>query len=100
MKLKQSDISEILEPVHSCLAELILREQQAKSQNMRYTDADVQAATLLYAHVLSNRYIHYLTEQNAPLTVAENTTLSYLTVIKEITMSMSQVDTSKILKGR
>lgn len=92
--------SEILEPLHTCLRELLERDRTGSSLDIKYTDDDVVAATLMYAHILGNRLIHNLTEEKAGIALAQELTKHYSVLINEVTLGMSKVDTSVYYKGR
>lgn len=87
-----SEISEILEPLHACLKELIERDHLNKSHLIEYTDRDVVAISMMYAHILGNRLIHNLTDEKASLGLSQHLATTYGNMIHDITESMSGVD--------
>lgn len=97
---KTPDRSEILEPLHACLRELLERDKQGSSQAVKYTDNDVVAATLLFAHILGNRLVHRLSDEKVGISMAGELGKHYAALINEVTLGMSTVDTSKFYKGR
>jgi hypothetical protein len=92
--------SEFLEPLHTCLRELLELEKQGKSLNYRWTDHDVIAATLLYATILSNALVHNLKDSNASINMAADLSQHYSALIKEVTLGMSGIDVSNYFKER
>lgn len=92
--------SEVLEPVHSCLRELLERERQGKAWNQKFTDHDVIAITLLYSMIMGNRLYHYLSEEKASITIAASLSQHYTAAIQETTFSMSRVNVAEYYKER
>ena len=88
--------SEILEPVHKCLRELLDLEKKGKSQNYEYTDHDIVAATLLYSHILGNRLIHRLTDERASIGLSKHLGKTYGEAIQLLTKQMTNVDISVV----
>lgn len=94
------DETELLEGLHTTVRECLERDRQGKSHLMEYTDSDVIAVTLLYAHILGNRLIHHLTREKATLGISNEIALHYGVLINELTLAMSQVDTSVYYRAR
>lgn len=92
--------SEILEPLHACLREVLEMERQGRGLNYRYTDHDVIAASLMYATILSNRLIHHLKDEKAGIGLANEVGQHYTALIREITLGMTGIDTSTFFKER
>lgn len=92
--------SEILEPLHTCLRELLELEKQGRGVNNEYTDHDIIAATLMYATVLGNRMYHNLKNEKASIGMASDMSQHYTALIREVTLGMSGVDTSTFFKER
>lgn len=84
--------SEILEPIHTCLRELLELERKGKSQNYEFTDHDIVAATLLYSHILGNRLIHNLTDERASIGLSKHLGSTYGDAIQVLTKQMTGVD--------
>lgn len=95
---RPADISEILEPVHTCLRELLEREKKGMSQSVVYTDDDVMAAALLFTHVTGNRLVHQLTEEKVGIGMASKLAKHYSALINEITDSMSGINPATYYK--
>ena len=89
--------SEILEPLHTCLKEILDKEKQG-GVSIVYTDADVVAATLMYSQVLSNRLIHTLKEEHASIGLAQHLAETYGEAIHTMTKQMTMVDINVIYK--
>lgn len=92
--------SEILEPLHTCLRELIDRDLNRKGDLIKYTDDDVVAATLLYSHILGNRLVHTLTDERVSIGMAQELARNYSNEIQNVTTSMSRVDVSNYYKEK
>lgn len=84
--------SEILEPVHAVVRELIERDRRGVSHHNEFTDSDIVGVTLLYAHVTTNRLIHTMTEEKVSIGFSKSTALGYGELIKTITQNMTNVD--------
>ncbi len=97
MSLEQT---EILEPLHNTLRELLELESQGKSQDLEYTDDDIIAATLVYTHVTGNRLIHWLTEEKASIGIAKILSANMALQITTLTKQITNVDVSKYYKGK
>lgn len=91
--------SEILEPLHSCLRELLERDRKGKGHLIEYTDNDVVAATLMYSHILSNRLAHKLNRENSSLKLSQELATSFGISIVNLTKTMSGVDIPEFYKG-
>lgn len=92
--------SEILEPLHTCLREVLELEKQGRGLNYRYTDHDILAVTLMYATVLSNRMIHNLKDEKASIGIATDMSHHYTALIREVTLGMTKIDASNYFKER
>lgn len=92
--------SEILEPLHTCLRELLELEKQGRGLNYTYTDHDVIAATLMYVTVLSNRMLHKLKDEKVSIGMATDLAKHYNALVHEVTLGMSGIDTSTFFKER
>ena len=92
--------SEILEPLHTCLREILELEKQGRGLNNSFTDHDIIAATLMYATVLANRMIHNLEDEKASIGIARDMSQHYSALIREVTLGMSGIDTSTYFKER
>lgn len=90
--------SEILEPLHTCLKE-VLDKEKAGGLNIEYTDEDVIAATLMFSHVLGNRMIHLYTDERASIGLSQHLAATFGEQIQIITKQMTKVDISLIYKG-
>lgn len=98
--MNKPEISEVLEPLHHCLRELLERERKGISQSIVYTDDDVMAATLMYSHILGNRLVSKLTEEKVSLGMSSNTGRHFSTLINEVTLGMSNIDPSRYYQNR
>lgn len=94
------DISEILEPLHACLGELLESDRQGKSHLIEYTNKDIVAATLIYAHVLGNRLTHNMMREKASLELSQHLASTYGNMIHNLTKSMAGVEISVIHNGK
>lgn len=93
-------ISEILEPLHTTLTELIDKDRQGKSHLIEYTDRDIVAAALLFAHITGNRLIHNLTKQEASIPLTQHLASTYGGMIREITKAMTGIDVDVFNNGK
>jgi hypothetical protein len=84
--------SEILEPLHTCLREVLQLDKDGKSSQIEYTDDDVLAASLMLAHVLGNRLMHRLVEERASIGLSRHLATTYGESIAVIAKQMSGVD--------
>lgn len=89
---KKPEESEILEPVHNCVRELLGRDEAGRK--MEYSDEDVIAASLLYSSVLGSRLSQKLNESNASMALCTDLALSCGQRIRQLTIDMSSVDTN------
>lgn len=92
--------SEILEPIHTCLRELLDIEKQNRGSSIQYTDDDVIAVTLLYSQILGSRFIEILDDEKVGVGFAKEVAESYGAMIRELTLAMSRVDTTVYYKPR
>jgi hypothetical protein len=94
-----SEESEILEPIHACLRELLERDRLGKGHLMEYTDHDVVAATLVFSHILGNRLAHKLTRENVNLDYSKELATGFGISIINLAKMMSGVDVATLYKG-
>ena len=94
------DISEVLEPLHACLRELLESDRQGKSHLIEYTDKDIAAATLIYAHVLGNRLAHNMMREKVSQGMSQHLATSYGGMIHSLTKSMAGIDINVIFNGK
>jgi len=94
------DETELLEGLHSTVRECLERDRLGKTHLIEYTESDVIAVTLLYAHILGNRLIHHLTREKTGIGLANELAQHYASIINEVTLGMGRVDTSVYYKGR
>lgn len=92
-------ISEILEPVHSTLRELLAVESNGGYQG-KYTDDDVVAVTLLYSLVMGNRLLRQLSEEKVGIVMSHDISNHFTKSIQLITLGMSKVDMSSYYKNQ
>lgn len=92
--------SEILEPIHNTLRELLELEAKGKGWSAKYTDHDVIAITLLYSMVLGNRLVHQLKEEKAGLELAQSLSNHFAATIQEVSLGMSKVNVKDYYKQR
>lgn len=92
--------SEILEPLHACLRELLEYQRQGKDGSIIYTDDDVIAITLLYSTILGSRLANILASEKVGITLAVEMSRHYAALVNETTQGMSRVNTSAYYKGR
>lgn len=97
---EQAEVTEVLEPIHRTLKELLDMERKGLSEDIVYTDIDITAVTLLYAHVMGNRLVDKLTEEKAGIGLASELGKHFAATIAETTMGMTGVDTSKYHRKR
>lgn len=93
------DKSEILEPLHDCLKEILEREKHG-GVNIIYTDSDVAAATLMFSQVLGNRLVATLKEEKASIGLSQHLAQTFGEQIQVMAKQMSGVDLSVIYKGK
>jgi hypothetical protein len=98
--IEPNEISEILEPLHACLRELLESDRRGKTHLIEYTDKDVIAASLVYSHILGNRLVHHLTKEKASLERTKLLGNSYGEAIQKLTKGMSGVDLNDYYKGK
>jgi len=96
-KHKSLGISEVLEPIHSTLRELIDVESKGGHKGT-YTDSDVIAVTLLYSLICGNRLLRQIEDEKVGVVMAHNISQHYTALIQAITNGMSGVDVSKHYK--
>jgi len=90
--------SEILEPLHNCLRELLARDEAKKGHLMEYTDADVIAAHLMYTHIMGNRFAHRSGRDKIPLETTTFLAQNYAAQIRLTTKQMSSLDIAEYYK--
>lgn len=91
--------SEILEPVHTCLREILEHQQKGKPIT-GFTDHDVIAITLLYSMINGDRLVEYLKEEKIGLSAAQHLSDHFANVIQENTLAMTQVNVKDYYKNR
>lgn len=84
--------SEILEPMHACLRELMEYDLKGKSHLLKFTDHDIIAITLLYSTILGNRFAHNLVADKASQKVTAEISHNYAKAIQNLTLGMTRVD--------
>lgn len=91
--------SEILEPLHACLRELLERDRLGKTDSMRYTDHDIVAVTLMYSHVLNNVFRNRLRDTDIDDEIMIELITGFGVEIFNLTRTMSKVDLSNFYKN-
>ncbi len=94
-----SEESEILEPVHTALREILERQKIGKPIT-GFTDHDVIAITLLYSMINGDRLVEYLKEEKIGLSAAQLLSDHFANVIQETTQTMTQVNVKDYYKNR
>lgn len=84
--------SEILEPLHNLLRELLAQDDARKSHLIEYTDTDVIAAHLTYGHILGNRLAHRLGQQGVSAEMATSMARDYARFMTLLTKLMADLD--------
>lgn len=92
------EVSEILEPVHATVKEILDRDSRG-SADTEYTDSDVIAVALLYASVCSKRLVQTLKDEKVSLGYSQQIATNYGNMIQEITLGMTGVDVGNYYKG-
>lgn len=90
--------SEILEPLHNCLRELIAMDEAKKGHLIEYTDTDVVAAHLMYMYIMGNRLAHRLGREQAPLDTTTHLASTYAEQIRLTTKQMAKLDIAEYYK--
>lgn len=90
--------SEILEPLHTCLRELLARDEAKKTHLIEYTDADVIAAHLMYTHIMGNRLAHRFGREKVPINTTTFIAKTYAEQIRLTTKQMAQLDIAEYYK--
>lgn len=90
--------SEVLEPVHNALRELLERERVGKPWSEKFTNHDVIAITLLYSLVMGNRMVHQLKEEKVGLDFSQNMSNYFAQVVQNTTLGMSGIDVKNYYK--
>lgn len=91
-KDNDSKITEMLEPIYSCLDELQQRESNGNIGNIRFTDKDIIAVSLTFCSILGNRFAYKLIDEGATAKIAESSSIHYGRLIREIVIGMSDVE--------
>lgn len=91
--------SEILEPIHTCLREL-LEYQRAGKSITDFTDHDVIAVTLLYSIIMGDRLVNYLKDEKIGLGAAQTLSEYFANQIQGTTFGMSQVNVKDYYKEK
>jgi hypothetical protein len=84
--------SEILEPLHACLREILERDRYNNPDLIKYTDEDVKAATLFFSHILGNRLYHNLVDEKVSIGLSKKISTDYAESILVLARQMSGVD--------
>ena len=84
--------SEILEPLHACLREVMEYDKQKKAHLLRFTDHDIVAVTLLYSQVCGNRLGHNLASEGINEKLLREIANNFGRFIQELTLAMTRVD--------
>lgn len=92
------DWSEVLEPIHHVVRELIEKESKTEGQSEPFTDSDVIAVTLLYSMVMGNRFYYELDSEKVGLGFAQKMSNHFSKTIQDTTMAMSGLDVKKYYK--
>ena len=90
--------SEILEPLHNCLRELLARDEAKKNHLIEYTDADVIAAHLMYTHIMANRFAHRSGRERLPMETVQFIAQNYAAQIRLTTKQMANLDIAEYYK--
>lgn len=90
--------SEILEPLHHCLRELLARDEAKKSHLMEYTDADVIAVHLMYTHIMGNRFAHRSGRNRIPIETTTFLAQNFAAQIRLTTKQMAALDIAEYYK--
>lgn len=91
--------SEILEPVHTALREILERQRVGKPV-AGFTDHDVIAITLLYSMINGDRLVEYLKTEKIGLEAASHISEYFARQIQETTMGMTQVNVKDYYKQK
>lgn len=94
-----SEESEILEPVHTCLREILERQKIGKPIT-GFTDHDVIAITLLYSMINGDRLVEYLKQEKIGLEAAQLLSEHFANQVVLTTEAMSQVNVKDYYKTR
>lgn len=85
------NVTEMLEPVHNIVRELLEIEKKGKNVPV-YTDSDVIATALLFAHVMGNRLSDKLIDERVSIGMSKHLASTYGDSIALLTKQMSSVD--------
>jgi hypothetical protein len=91
--------SEILEPVHTALREILERQRLNKPVS-GFTDHDVIAITLLYSMIMGDRLVDFLKEEKIGLSAAQLQSEYFAQVIQLTTQAMTQVNVKDYYKKK
>lgn len=91
--------SEILEPIHYCLRELLERQKNGKPES-GFTDHDVVAITLLYSIIMGDRLVEQLKEEKVGLEIAQDLSDYFAVAIQQTTLGMSKVNVRDYYKEK
>lgn len=94
------DESEILEPLHACLRELMEYDKMGKGRLLQFSDHDIIAVTLLFSTILGNRLAHNIVKKDADKTLIADVSTHYSRAIQNLTLSMTGVDVIGHFKER
>lgn len=84
--------SEILEPIHNCLRELMEYDKQKKAHLLQFSDHDIVAITLLYSQVCGNRLGHNFGGENITPELMKEIANNFGRLIQDLTLAMTRVD--------
>lgn len=65
-------------------------------KNVEYTDRDIIAATLMYAHVLGNRQLLNLMDERASIGLSQHLTESFGQTVHLLTKQIADVDVNAV----
>lgn len=86
------DESEILEPMHSCLRELVEYEMQGRGHLLEFTEHDIVAVAMLFSTVCGKKLTHDLIKSTSTPEQMKHMGNVYARLIRDITFGMTKVD--------
>jgi len=92
--------SEILEPLHKCLRELLSLDKSRASGKIEFTDHDIIAITLMYSHILGNRLIYNLKDEKVSIGLSQHLASSFGEAIQVLTKQMTAIDINVVYKDK
>lgn len=90
--------SEVLEGLHRNLREVLDLERKGSMKHTEYTDSDVVAAALMYAHVLGNRMGLMLVDERTSIGLAQHLADSFALQVQVLTKQVANVDINAVYK--